>query len=103
LVSNQLKGQVIQQVTLLGSDALLDRQQAPDGLHIQLTHFSAGKIAYAFLRSACRQKSEAGTRLNTNIFMLYFFQEATGAIAPPPWTQKLTRSTIVQLSASNRH
>ena len=48
LGSNALGGQKVESVVLLGSDAKLQFQQQPDGLHIQLPAQPPGKYAYAF-------------------------------------------------------
>ena len=50
-------------------------------------------VATTDTEDGTRQKSEAGTRLNTNIFMLYFRQEATGALATASDDPKLTPSS----------
>lgn len=58
LGSNALKGQKIQSVKLLGSDATLKWQQDPDGLHIQLSPAAPGKYAHVF-RIPLQRDSEA--------------------------------------------
>ncbi|HEX7424732.1 MAG TPA: alpha-L-fucosidase C-terminal domain-containing protein [Terriglobales bacterium] len=60
LGSSALKGQKVQSVDLLGSDARLEWDQDPDGLRIQLPTQPPGKYAYVLRLPLQREPGSKG-------------------------------------------